>query len=78
MSEQGTIAFVLIFFQSFSVIRHAFYETFLHLHILLASLSLVAVWIHLDGLSQQQFLMAAVAIWAIEVCITKTPAIKLS
>lgn len=58
---------MVIVFQSLSIVRHAFYETFLHLHIALAILAIVAVWFHLDGVSQQQFLIGAIVIWVLEV-----------
>ncbi len=57
----------MIFFQSLSVVRHAFYETFLHLHIALVVLALVALWFHLKDRSQQQFLLVAIVLWAVEV-----------
>ena len=44
----GVIAMVVIFFQSPSAIRHAFYETFLHLHQALAFLAIVGVYVHLE------------------------------
>lgn len=59
----ATIAFVAILVHSPSAIRHAFYETFLHLHIALALLSFVGLWMHLSGLSQQTLLVAAIAAW---------------
>lgn len=59
----GTIAFVVILIQSPSAVRHAFYETFLHLHIALVILSFVALWMHLSGMPQQTLLVAAIAAW---------------
>ncbi|KAH0547848.1 hypothetical protein FGG08_000106 [Glutinoglossum americanum] len=44
----GTVALVAILFQSPSPIRHAFYETFLHIHIFLAMAAIIGVWVHLD------------------------------
>ena len=44
----GMLAMIVIVFQSLSAVRHAFYETFLHLHILLAALIFGGVYIHLD------------------------------
>ena len=55
-----------IILTSFTAFRHAFYETFLHIHIALIALVLAALWIHLDGLSQQNYLKAVIALWAIE------------
>ncbi|KAF2114521.1 ferric reductase like transmembrane component-domain-containing protein [Lophiotrema nucula] len=62
----GTVCFFFILIQSPSPVRHAFYETFLHLHICAAALALAAVWIHLNGRPQQQLLYGVVALWAIE------------
>ncbi|MBA7489887.1 hypothetical protein ES702_00421 [subsurface metagenome] len=44
----GILAMIIIVFQSLSAVRHAFYETFLHLHIVLAALIFGGVYIHLD------------------------------
>lgn len=77
MSEQksmfilsGTIAacaFVGILFQSPSVLRHAFYETFLHTHQALAALALGAVWVHLDEFPKEKKIIKLVlAFWVIE------------
>lgn len=62
----GMFAFIAILLQSPSIIRHAFYETFLHVHIALAIVAVVGVWIHLDGVAQQNFVIAAVVLWALE------------
>lgn len=61
----ATIAMTVILVQSPSPIRHAFYETFLHLHQLLAALVLLGVCVHanLGSLPQIPFLVAVVAIW---------------
>jgi hypothetical protein len=59
---------VAILLQSPSILRHAFYETFLHVHIALAALSLGAIWVHLAEFSKQKDLIKGVlAIWVIEV-----------
>ncbi|KAL1982833.1 hypothetical protein VTN96DRAFT_833 [Rasamsonia emersonii] len=55
--------FVTLMLHSFSALRHAFYETFLHLHILLVVVALVAVWYHLDGYPQQGWIVAAIGTW---------------
>lgn len=60
------IGFVLIFFQAMSALRHAWYETFLHLHILLAVMSFVALWYHLKNLVQQRVLLGTVILWGLE------------
>ena len=62
----GVCAFVGILFQSPSVVRHAFYETFLHVHIALAITATAAVWVHLKGLPQQSLLLGAIVCWIIE------------
>lgn len=62
----GTSAFVAILLSSPSVIRHAFYETFLHVHIALAITACGAVWWHLQGIPQQAFLLAAIICWGFE------------
>ncbi|KAI9369885.1 ferric reductase like transmembrane component-domain-containing protein [Aspergillus egyptiacus] len=62
----GVIAFVLILIQSVSPFRHAFYEAFLHLHILLAVAAFVGLWYHLRGLTQQYVLLATIILWGLE------------
>lgn len=57
---------VTIVLTSFTAFRHAFYETFLHLHIALVSLILAALWIHLAGLPQLNYLKAVIAVCIIE------------
>jgi predicted ferric reductase len=62
----GVIAMAAILFQSPSAIRHAFYETFLHLHQALAFLAIVRVSIHLEvaKLPALPYIRAVVGIWA--------------
>ncbi|KAL3460801.1 ferric reductase like transmembrane component-domain-containing protein [Aspergillus heterothallicus] len=60
------IGFLLILIQSVSPLRHAFYEVFLHLHILLAVTSFVGLWYHLRGLTQQYVLLATIVLWGLE------------
>ncbi|KAF2432090.1 hypothetical protein EJ08DRAFT_695889 [Tothia fuscella] len=63
----GTCAITAILFQSPSIVRHAFYETFLHTHILLAILALAAVWVHLkDFALMKSFIKGCIAIWAFD------------
>lgn len=62
----GTCAVIAILLQSPSVVRHAFYETFLHVHIALVIVATGAVWVHLNGIAQQSFLLAAIVCWVIE------------
>ncbi|PYH87767.1 ferric-chelate reductase [Aspergillus ellipticus CBS 707.79] len=62
----AAIAFVLLVIHSPSPIRHAFYETFLHLHLVLVAVSFAFLWIHLDGMVSQNYLLVAVVFWALE------------
>ena len=63
----GLCAFLAILLQSPSIVRHAFYETFLHAHIILAIVSIVVVWLHLEGLPhQKQLLLPAILCWVVE------------
>ncbi|CAK1354516.1 hypothetical protein CB0940_01646 [Cercospora beticola] len=65
----GTIAFAAfaaILLQSPSIVRHAFYETFLHLHIALVIVSVVTVWIHLKGRPAQILVLGALVCWIFE------------
>ena len=49
-----------------SPIRHAFYETFLHAHFIIAAFSFGFLWVHLNGKISQTYLLAAVILWALE------------
>ncbi|PYH42917.1 ferric reductase family protein [Aspergillus saccharolyticus JOP 1030-1] len=60
------VAMLAILIQSPSPIRHAFYETFLHLHIALACIALGFVWHHVYRYSCKFYLYAGVAFWAFE------------
>ena len=51
---------------SLTAFRKAFYETFLHIHILLVSFTLGGLWLHLASGSTQVLIQIAVSIWAIE------------
>lgn len=66
---QCMVALLIILVQSPSPIRHAFYETFLHLHIALACIALGFVWHHVYRYSCKFYLYAAIAFWACEVGI---------
>ncbi|KXG50652.1 FAD-binding 8 [Penicillium griseofulvum] len=61
----GTAAMVFLSLHSPSPIRHAFYETFLHLHQLAAVLAFLGVYLHLqiDNLPQQSWARTIAAIW---------------
>ncbi|KAJ5235034.1 uncharacterized protein N7469_004202 [Penicillium citrinum] len=62
----GTIAFVVLMLHSLSPIRHAFYEVFVHLHFALAAACFGFLWVHLNGLAAQTYLLAAIILWALE------------
>ncbi|KAI2792764.1 hypothetical protein POX_b02807 [Penicillium oxalicum] len=62
----GTAAFTALLLHSPSPIRHAFYETFLHLHIAIAAVCFGFLWVHLHGMAAQQYLLAAIILWALE------------
>lgn len=57
---------LIILLTSPSIFRHAFYETFLHIHILLSALAVAAVWIHLKSLRQQVIILGVIVIWVAE------------
>ncbi|OAX77477.1 hypothetical protein ACJ72_08224 [Emergomyces africanus] len=64
----GTIAMVLLLLHSPSPIRHAFYETFLHIHVLLVLLAIAGIYMHLsiDRLPQLPWLQFIMAFWTAE------------
>ncbi|KAK4999383.1 hypothetical protein LTR66_001580 [Elasticomyces elasticus] len=62
----GTFAFIMLLLHSPSVVRHAYYEVFLHVHVVLAATAVAAVWIHLKTLPQQGILSGVVALWLVE------------
>ncbi|PCG90705.1 FAD-binding 8 [Penicillium occitanis (nom. inval.)] len=64
----GTVTMLFIFIQSPSPIRHAFYETFLHLHQLAALLAIIGVYyhMHLDALPQVPWVYLVIGIWISE------------
>jgi hypothetical protein len=58
----------LIFLQSPSPVRHAFYETFLHLHQALVAVVVWGIYIHMDGYSKHRMVVKGIiAIWILEV-----------
>ncbi|PYI05351.1 ferric-chelate reductase [Aspergillus sclerotiicarbonarius CBS 121057] len=59
-------AFAAILLQSTSPVRHAFYEAFLHTHILLAIMAFVGLWYHLEGMSQQYALLVTLVLWGFD------------
>jgi Ferric reductase like transmembrane component/Ferric reductase NAD binding domain/FAD-binding domain len=67
----GVIAMVLLVTHSPSPIRHAFYETFLHLHQFAALLAVVGVYLHLniDSLPQRSWIHLVISFWFSERCM---------
>jgi hypothetical protein len=65
----GTVSFTFLLLHSPSAVRHAFYETFLTMHILVAALAIGGVWVHvrlLDDPTYLHMIWAVVALWALE------------
>ncbi|KAG8528791.1 uncharacterized protein KY384_006479 [Bacidia gigantensis] len=64
----GTVAMCIIMVQSLSPIRHAFYETFLHCHQVLALAAIVGVWIHCDigKLPGSSYIHWVLALWILD------------
>ena len=62
----GTVAMLIIVVQAPSAVRHAYYETFLALHQLLAFAAVIAVYMHakLGPLPQLHFTILVLVIWA--------------
>ncbi|RDW92598.1 ferric-chelate reductase-like protein FreB [Coleophoma crateriformis] len=61
----GTVAFVLLLVLSPSPLRHAFYETFLGVHIVLATAAIIGTWIHCEvaSLPQLPYVKTIVVLW---------------
>lgn len=65
----ATIALVILFFLALSPVRHAFYETFLSFHIVLAFITFAMTWVHCataslpGGLPQLPWMMAIFTLW---------------
>ncbi|KAJ5767293.1 uncharacterized protein N7511_004909 [Penicillium nucicola] len=64
----GTVSMIFLCLHSPSPIRHAFYETFLHLHQLAAVFAFLGVYLHLqiDSLPQRSWSQVIAAIWLLE------------
>ncbi|KAL1857936.1 hypothetical protein Plec18167_001660 [Paecilomyces lecythidis] len=62
----AVIAFVALALHSFSALRHAFYETFLHVHILLVIAAMGFLWVHLKEFPQQTYVLVALIAWGLE------------
>ena len=64
----GTISIVVILLSSPSPIRHAFYETFLNLHIILAFVTMIGVLAHceLAHVPRTSYIWAVIILWVAE------------
>ena len=58
----------MILLQSPSVVRHAFYETFLHCHQVLALAAIIGVWVHCDlgQLPGKSYIRATLILWLLD------------
>jgi DMSO/TMAO reductase YedYZ heme-binding membrane subunit len=61
----GIVSMLLILITSFSPVRHAFYETFLNVHIILAFIAMITVYIHchVAKLPQVPYIQAVILLW---------------
>jgi hypothetical protein len=64
----GTTAMFILAIQALSPIRHAFYETFLDVHIILAFIAFLSTWIHckVANLAALPWVEAAFVLWVVE------------
>lgn len=64
----ATLAMVIILFQAPSMIRHAFYETFLHIHQFLVLCTFLGVYMHgkKGHLPQQRYINWMISLWILE------------
>ncbi|KAI0874071.1 ferric reductase like transmembrane component [Hypoxylon argillaceum] len=68
----GTIALLILFFLALSPVRHAFYETFLNVHIVLAFIIFATTLVHCasaaipGGLPQLPYMIAIFVLWFFE------------
>ncbi|CAK7234522.1 hypothetical protein SBRCBS47491_008977 [Sporothrix bragantina] len=64
----ATVAFLVLGIQAMSPLRHAFYETFKIVHIIVAAVAVMGVWYHLKlkNLPQIVYLYGVVALWAFD------------
>ncbi|PHH65768.1 hypothetical protein CDD81_1495 [Ophiocordyceps australis] len=62
----AAVAMTLLLLLSLSPVRHAFYETFLNIHILLAIVAFGGTWLHCSSgeLPQLSWIIAVVSLWA--------------
>lgn len=66
----STVAFGVIMIQAASIVRHAFYETFLHIHQVLAIVAIIGVKVHcrVGVLPGEAYINWVIAIWILERC----------
>lgn len=68
----GTFAMVILLLTALSPFRHAFYETFLNIHILMALIAFVCTWVHCvsahvaGGLPQLPWIIAIMVLWGLD------------
>lgn len=64
----ATVSMLAILLQSPSTVRHAFYETFLHIHQLLAFAAILGISIHAQkgNLPQQRYINWMISLWVLE------------
>jgi predicted ferric reductase len=68
----GVVAMTIMLVFAFSPVRHAFYETFLTTHIILALIAFVCTWLHCitasvpGGLPQAPWMVAIMSLWLAE------------
>ena len=66
---QGMFAVFALLIHSPSPIRHAFYETFLQLHVAMAIAMIITIWIHLKDLWAQRILIVVAGLWFLDVSL---------
>ncbi|RPA85313.1 hypothetical protein BJ508DRAFT_317327 [Ascobolus immersus RN42] len=64
----GTLAMIFLMMHSLSSIRHAFYETFLVCHQLVAAMAVIAIYYHIkiDQLPQMKYFIWVIFLWAFD------------
>ena len=64
----GTVALAIIMLQAPSIVRHAYYETFLHVHQVLAIATIIGVKIHcrMGVLPGESYIDWVIALWVLE------------
>lgn len=68
----GVFAMAIMLILAFSPVRHAFYETFLNTHIILALITFICTWVHCisasleGGLPQGPWMVAIMVLWFAE------------